>query len=95
MRFQVQTELAPEAVIERAEAFYREKTGMQIDDRSDGRLALSGAIGTAKITAERAHGHTSVLAETDRGVGFDVTDVTLRFLYTITPNQTVGSRRPS
>lgn len=95
MRFQVETELAPEEVIDRAEDFYRERTGMQIDERTSTGLALSGAIGVAKVSARRAHGRTTVLAETDRGVGFDVTDVTLRFLYTITPNQTVGSGPPS
>ena len=83
MRFEVMTHLSPEDVIRRAEEFYREKTGMEIEGRADGRLELSGAIGVAKISAHREHGHTHILAETDRGVGFDVTDVTLRFLYTI------------
>lgn len=83
MRFQVSTHLAPEEVIERAEKFYREKTGLELKERADDRLAYSGAIGAAKIAAHREHGHTVVEAETDRGVGFDVTDVTLRFLYTI------------
>lgn len=83
MRFEVSTHLAPEDVIERAEAFYRERTGLEIQERGDNRLEYSGAIGIAKIKAHRDHGHTLVVAETDRGVGFDVTDVTLRFLYTI------------
>lgn len=83
MRFEVSTHLAPEEVIEQAESFYRERTGLEIQDRGDNRLEYSGAIGIAKITAHRHHGHTLVTADTDRGVGFDVTDVTLRFLYTI------------
>ncbi len=85
MRFEFRTELAPEQVIDRAAEFFDEKTGMSVDERADDRLALSGAIGTAKISARREHGHTHVSTETDRGVGFDVTDVTLRFLYTLPP----------
>lgn len=83
MKFQVATHLSPEEVMQRAEEFYRERTGMEIEERGDNRLRYSGAIGTANIAAYREHGHTTVHAETDRGVGFDVTDVTLRFLYTI------------
>lgn len=83
MRFQVSTHLSPEEVIEQAETFYREHTGLDVQARSDNRLEFSGAIGVAKITAHREHGHTVIEAETDRGVGLDVTDVTLRFLYTI------------
>ncbi len=83
MKFQVATHLSPEEVIEKAEEFYRARTGMELQQRSDNRLEYSGAIGVASIAAHREHGHTTVHAETDRGVGFDVTDVTLRFLYTI------------
>lgn len=83
MRFQVSTHLAPEEVIRKAEEFYREKTGLEIQERGEDRIEYSGAIDLATIAAHREHGHTLVEAETDRGVGFDVTDVTLRFLYTI------------
>jgi len=83
MRFQVSTHLAPEEVLKKAEEFYREHTGLELQSRSDSRLEYSGAIGFAKVAAHREHGHTVVETETDRGVGFDVTDVTLRFLYTI------------
>jgi hypothetical protein len=83
MDFEVSTHLSPEDVIEKAEKFYREHTGLEIQERGADRLEYSGAIGIAKIKAFREHGHTTVHVKTDRGVGFDVTDVTLRFLYTI------------
>jgi len=83
MKFEVATHLAPEEVIRLAEEYYRENTGLAVQARGDNRLEYSGAIGEATIAAYRDHGHTTVSAETDRGVGFDVTDQTLRFLYTI------------
>jgi hypothetical protein len=83
MKFELATHLSPEEVIQQAEEFYRKHTGLEIQERGDNRLAYSGAIGIAKIAAHREHGHTAVHVETDRGVGFDVTDVTLRFLYSI------------
>ncbi len=83
MKFEVATHLSPEDVIQRAEEYYREHTGLEVQERGNNRLEYSGAIGIAKIAAYREHGHTTVHAETDRGVGFDVTDLTLRFLYTI------------
>ncbi|UCC71137.1 MAG: hypothetical protein JSV86_12160 [Gemmatimonadota bacterium] len=83
MNFELATHLSPEEVIEKAAEFYREHTGLEIQVRGADRLEFSGAIGSAKIKAYREHGHTTVRAETDRGVGLDVTDVTLRFLYTI------------
>ncbi len=84
MKYEVLTDLAPEDVISRAESYYREHTGLEVQARSEDRLELSGAIGVAKISAERDHGgYTTVYAETDRGAGFDVTDQTLRFLYSI------------
>jgi hypothetical protein len=83
MKFEVATHLSPEDVIQRAEEYYREHTGLEVQERGNNRLEYSGAIGVAKIAAYREHGHTTVHAETDRGVGFDVTDQTLRFLYTI------------
>jgi hypothetical protein len=83
MDFEVETHLSPEEVIQKAEEFYRQNTGLEIQQRGDNRLEYSGVIGAARLKAYRAHGHTTVHVETDRGVGFDITDVTLRFLYTI------------
>ncbi len=83
MKFEVSTHLSPEEVIEKAEAYYTERTGLEVSERGDNRLEFSGPIGNAVIKAHRSHGHTVVYAETDRGVGLDVTDKTLRFLYTI------------
>lgn len=83
MDFEVATHLSPEDVIQKAEEFYREHTGLKIQERGENRLEYSGAIGIAKIKAYKEHGHTTVYVQTDRGVGFDVTDVTLRFLYSI------------
>lgn len=83
MDFEVATHLSPEEVIQKAEEFYGEHTGLDVQQRGPNRLEFAGAIGIAKINAYREHGHTTVHVETDRGVGFDVTDVTLRFLYTI------------
>ncbi len=83
MKFELVTDLAPEEVIRRAEEYYREHTGLEVEARTDDTIEYAGVIGRAKIAAHREHGHTTVLAETDRGVGFDVTDRTLRFLYSI------------
>jgi hypothetical protein len=83
MKFELATHLSPEDVIQKAEEYYRQHTGLEIRERGDNRLEFSGAIGIAKISAHREHGATTVHAETDRGVGLDVTDQTLRFLYTI------------
>jgi hypothetical protein len=83
MKFELATHLSPEEVIQKAEDYYRENTGLQVQERGDNHLEYSGSIGIAKIEAYRDHGHTAVHVETDRGVGYDVTDVTLRFLYSI------------
>ena len=83
MKFELATHLSPEEVIQRAEQYYSAHTGLQVQEKGDNRLEYSGAIGIAKIAAYREHGHTTVHVETDRGVGFDVTDQTLRFLYSI------------
>ncbi|KPK81952.1 MAG: hypothetical protein AMS25_04425 [Gemmatimonas sp. SM23_52] len=83
MKFEVATQLSPEEVIQRAEEYYGEHTGLELQGRGDNRVEYSGAIGVVKIAACREHGHTTVHAETDRGVGLDVTDQTLRFLYSI------------
>lgn len=83
MKFEVATHLKPEEVLLQAEAYYAEKSGLKVTERTDNRLELGGAIGNAVIKAYRDHGHTTVYAETDRGVGLDVTDLTLRFLHAI------------
>ena len=83
MKFERATHLSPEEVIQRAEEYYRLNTGLKVQTKGDNRLEYSGAIGIARIAAYRDHGHTTVHVETDRGVGFDVTDQTLRFLYAI------------
>ncbi len=83
MKYELSTHLSPEEVIRRAEEYYRENSGLEVQERGNNRLEYSGAIGIAKISAHREHGHTTVHVETDRGVGFDVTDLTLRFLYSI------------
>jgi hypothetical protein len=83
MKFEVATHLSPEEVIRRAEIFYREHTGLALKARGDNRIEYSGVTGSATLAVYREHGHTTVHAETDRGVGLDATDQTLRFLYTI------------
>lgn len=83
MKFELATHLTPEEVIQKAEDYYKEHTGLELLQRGDNRLEFSGAIGIAVIAAYRDHGHTTVHAETNRGVGLDITDQTLRFLYTI------------
>ena len=84
MKFELLTDLSPEEVIRQADEYYKEHTGLNVDARADDRLELSGRIGSAKLSAHRDHGgHTTVYVETDRGVGFDVTDQTLKFLYTL------------
>ena len=83
MRFELMTHLAPEEVIQRAEAYYGEHTGLEVQEKIDNRIEYSGPMGLAVVSAYREHGHTTVHIETDRGVGFDVTDQSLRFLYTL------------
>ena len=83
MKFELATHLSPEEVIQKAEEFYHENSGLELQGRGDNRLEFSGAIGLATVSAYRDHGHTAVHVETDRGVGFDVTDLSLRFLYSI------------
>ena len=84
MKYEVLTDLSPEDVLRKAEEFYQANTGLSVTSRDDGRIELSGKIGEATISARRDHGgYTTVYAETDRGAGFDVTDQTLRFLYSL------------
>jgi hypothetical protein len=83
MKFQLTTHLTPEDVIQKAEQYYGEHTGLDLQERGENRLKYTGAIGVAEFSAYCDHGHTTVQVETDRGVGFDVTDQALRFLYSI------------
>jgi hypothetical protein len=83
MSFELLTNLSPEEVLERAASFYRERSRLQEAERTDGAITFRGRAGTARIEADRHYSHTVVRAETDRGVGLDVTDLTLRFLYTL------------
>ena len=83
MNFEVLTDLTPEEVLERASAYYRQRTRLEEAERSDHAITFRGRSGTARIEAERHYAHTLVRADTDRGVGLDVTDLTLRFLYTL------------
>lgn len=83
MRYHVMTEIPPEEVLERAKAFYRDHTRMDVVEETGSSLSLRGEIGRAELRVDREHGRTNVHAETDRVVGLDVTDVTKRFLYTL------------
>lgn len=83
MRFQVRTELAPEDVLQRAAEFYGQKANLKETDRSDDTVTFDGRIGRVTVRAHRHYSYTVVEAETDRGVGLDITDMTLRFLYSI------------
>lgn len=83
MDFEVLTDLTPEEVLERASRYYRERTRLEEAERSDHAIAFRGHSGAARVEARRHYHHTVVRAETDRGVGLDVTDLTLRFLYTL------------
>lgn len=83
MRFQVRTELAPEDVLQRAAEFYPQNANLKETDRSDDAVTFDGRIGRVTVSAHRHYSYTVVEAETDRGVGLDITDMTLRFLYSI------------
>jgi hypothetical protein len=83
MTFEVLTEMPPEEVLRRASEFFRSRSNLEETERSDHSVTFQGRIGTVRIRADREYAHTVVRAETDRGVGLDVTDLTLRFLYTI------------
>lgn len=83
MTFEVLTHLTPEEVLDRASRYYRERTRLEEAERSNHAIAFQGRSGRARVEARRHYAHTLVRAETDRGVGLDVTDLTLRFLYTI------------
>lgn len=83
MRYNVMTDISPEEVLSRAREFFAEHTRMEVADQAEDSITFTGEIGMARLRVDREHGHTNVHAETDRGVGFDVTDLTKRFLYTL------------
>ncbi len=77
------TEVSPEAVLERARAFFAEHSRLRVAEEAADSLVLEGEIGRVELRVDREGGHTNVRAETDRVVGLDVTDLTKRFLYTL------------
>lgn len=83
MRYLVITDTPPEEVLERARAWFAEHSRLQVAEASDDSVTFHGELGLARLRVDREGGHTNVHAETDRGVGFDVTDLTKRFLYTL------------
>lgn len=83
MRYLTITEVAPEAVIQRAKEFFARHSYLRITSETPDSVVFAGEIGRAEIRVDREGGHTNVHAETDRVVGLDVTDLTKRFLYTL------------
>ena len=83
MRYITMTNVSPAEVLQRAKDFYGAHTRLKIEEESSDSVTFRGAIGTATIRVGREHGHTAVHASTDRVVGLDVTDITKRFLYTL------------
>jgi hypothetical protein len=83
MRYLVMTYVPPEEVIERAKTFFAENTRLGVAEERSDAIRFTGELGTASFRVDREHGHTNVHAETDRGVGLDVTDLTKRFLYSL------------
>lgn len=77
------TEVSPEEVLERAKSFFAEHSRMRVAEETPDSVKFTGEIGRAGFRVDREHGHTNVHVETDRGVGFDVTDLAKRFLYTL------------
>lgn len=83
MQFQVRTEWPPQDVLGRAVGFYRQKGSLKETERSDHSVTFEGRIGRVTVRAHRHYSYTLVEVETDRGVGLDITDITLRFLHSI------------
>lgn len=83
MRYIAMTNVSPKEVLQRAKDFYGAHTRLEVREETPDSVTFRGAIGTATIRVGREHGHTAVHAATDRVVGLDVTDVTKRFLYTL------------
>ena len=83
MRYVTITEVAPEAVLERAREFFADHSHLRIAEETPTSITFVGEIGKAEIRVDREGGHTNVRVETDRVVGLDVTDLAKRFLYTL------------
>ena len=83
MHYVVMTHVPPDEVLQRARDFFAEHTRLEVAAAEPDSIRFEGGIGSASITVDREHGHTNVHAKTDRVVGLDVTDITLRFLYTL------------
>lgn len=83
MRYLTITDVSPEEALERARAWFAEHSRMEVAEESGDSLTFTGEIGWARLRVDREGGHTNVHVETDRGVGFDVTDLAKRFLYTL------------
>ena len=83
MRYVTITNVAPEAVLERAKAFFAAHSRLGVSEETPTSITFAGEIGKAEIRVDREGGHTNVHAETDRVVGLDVTDLAKRFLYTL------------
>lgn len=83
MRYLTMTEAAPEAVLERAKAFFAEHSRLRVAEETDDSVTFRGEIGMASFRVDREHGRTNVHVTTDRVVGLDVTDLAKRFLYTL------------
>ncbi|HZD06201.1 MAG TPA: hypothetical protein VE173_14920, partial [Longimicrobiales bacterium] len=77
------TDVPPEEALERARAWFVEHSRMRVAEESPDSVTFTGEIGQATFRVDREGGHTNVHVETDRGVGFDVTDLAKRFLYTL------------
>lgn len=83
MRYLTMTEVSPEEVLERAKAWFAERSRLRVVEETPDSVTFAGEIGKATFRVDREGGHTNVHAETDRVVGLDVTDLAKRFLYTL------------
>jgi hypothetical protein len=83
MRYIAMTTVLPVEVLQRAKDFYGAHTRLKVGEETSDSVTFRGAIGAATIRVGREHGHTTIHASTDRVVGLDVTDITKRFLYTL------------
>lgn len=83
MRYITITDVPPEEALERARTWFAEHSRMRVAEASPDSVTFTGEIGRATLRVDREGGHTNIHVETDRGVGFDVTDLAKRFLYTL------------
>lgn len=83
MRYVTITDVPPEDVLERAKAFFRQHSRLDVREETPSSVTFAGEIGLARFAVDRQGGHTNVRVETDRVPGLDVTDLAKRFLYTL------------